>query len=139
VTNYYGAASPLASWDTAIAVSDTTSDPFTGVPPHAAPQAGTCTFYFYSAGTGGSVGAPTEATPVTYLTPVINSGGTWAFMMSSTKAAGTSGYAIASCGFLNGYGYAELVDNANGLGNWQVMAGYLAKIYMQTTNTPGAY
>ena len=136
VTNYKAgaAAGALSNWDTAIEVSNVTSDPFSPAPanpPHAAPQNGTCTFYYYSAGTGGSITAPKEATYSMTTTPVVNSGGEFAFMLSNPTygAPGlVGGYAIAVCGFLDGAGYAELVDNANGLGNWQVMAGYLATV-----------
>jgi hypothetical protein len=50
-------------------------------------------------------------------------------MLSGTTAKGLGGgYAIAVCNFLNGTGYAEVVDNANGLGNWGVMGSYLAYV-----------
>jgi hypothetical protein len=97
------------------------------------PQNGSCTFSFYSAGTSTTVGTAAEATPITFTTPVVLSGGNYAFMLSGTPAHGlTGGYAVAVCNFLNGAGYAEMVDNANGLGNWQVMAGYLAEVYTGT-------
>lgn len=65
------------------------------------------------------------------------SGGIGTFFLSDTPppgGTGTSakgvpgGYAIAVCNFLNGTGYAQIVDNANGLGNWGVMGSYLAYV-----------
>jgi hypothetical protein len=129
VTNYYSAGGgPMASFDTAIEVANTTSDPFTA-PMHATPQNGSCTFYFYNAGTAAAVGTAKEATPITYTTPVVLSGGIYGFMMSWVAPGFTGGYAIGICNFLDGYGYAQIVDNANGLGNWQVMSSYLANVY----------
>ena len=130
---YTPGVGPLGSWDTAMEVANMTSVPFpTTSGLYTLPQNGACTFSFYSAGTSTTVGTAKEAVPVTWTTPVILSGGNYAFMLSATPAAGlTGGYAVAVCDFLNGGGYAELVDNANGLGNWQVMAGYLAEVYYQ--------
>jgi hypothetical protein len=132
ITNFVGPGlGPLGNWDTAMEVANMTSLPFASTSAlYTMPQNGSCTFSFYSAGTSTTVGTATEATPVTWTTPVVLSGGNYAFMLSATPAHGlTGGYAVAVCNFLNGGGYAELVDNANGLGNWQVMAGYLAQVY----------
>ena len=132
VTNYFApGAVALTSWDTAIEVANTTSSPFASSSAfYTAPQNGSCTFDFYSAGTAASIGTPKEAAPITYTTPVVLSGGTYSFLLSQTPAATlVGGYGIAVCNFLAGYGFAETVDNANGLGNWQVMSGYLAQVY----------
>jgi hypothetical protein len=128
VTNYNGGAAlgPLGNWDTALEIANATSIPLT-FPFSTPPQNGTCTFYFYSAGTASTIGTATQATPaVTYTTPFILSGGNYSFMVSSQAPGLLGGYAWVNCNFLYAAGYAELVDNANGLGNWQVMAGYLA-------------
>jgi len=124
VTNYTGAG-VLGNWDTSMQVANMTSQPGNT---SAIPQNGSCTFSFYNAGTSTAVGTAKEATPAaTYTTPVVLSGGIYAFMLSSTPAVGLpGGYAIAICNFQWGSGWAAQVDNANGLGNWQVMAGYLA-------------
>jgi len=141
VTNYVGGTTPtnpaIANWDTAIQVANTTSDPFTynsvysdaPVPAGATPQDGACTFYVYAAGTASAPRAtPTTATPITFTTPVVLSGGITAFMLSTTAAKGTTGgYAIAVCNFQNAVGYAETVDNA-GIGDWGVMSSYLAYV-----------
>jgi hypothetical protein len=133
VTNYNGGTTggPLGNWDTAMEVANTTSDPFGG--PNfggAIPQDGSCTFYVYDAGTAAAARAtPTTATPITFMTPVLLSGGDYAFMLSTTSAAGVvGGYAIAICNFQNAVGYAALVDNANGLGTWEAYSNYLAYV-----------
>jgi hypothetical protein len=121
VTNYYVPnAGALASWDTAIFISNTSMDPF-----GTASESGKCTFYFYSRGAGESG----TYTPVKYTTPTIAAGGTNCFMVSNTPAAGvTAGYAIAVCNFRNAHGAAYVVDNANGLGNWQLAASMPALV-----------
>jgi len=140
VTNYLGGGtSQIANWDTAIGVSNTTSDPFTYnslyttddsyYPAGATPQDGSCTFYIYGAGTASAPRAtPTTANAITFTTPVVLSGGNYSFMLSGTKAAGfLGGYAIAVCNFQNAVGYEETVDNA-GIGDWGVMGSYLAYV-----------
>jgi len=130
VTNYNGGASggTMGNWDTALEVANMTSQPYPSTSNlYVIPQNGACTFSFYNAGTSTTIGTATQASPISFTTPVVKSGGNYAFMLSSTPAAGlTGGYAYAICNFLWGGGYAELVNNANGLGNWGVMAGYLA-------------
>jgi hypothetical protein len=129
VTNYNGGAAlgALGNWDTAIEVANASTIP-SSFPISTPPQNGTCTFYFYNAGTAPTYTAPSAAATAIppYITPFILSGGNYSFMLSSVAPGLSGGYAWANCGFLYGAGYAELVDNANGLGNWQVMAGYLA-------------
>jgi len=128
VTNYDGgpAQGPLGNWDTAIEVANMSSIPpaslFSTIPTN-----GACTFSFYNAGTSKTVGTATQATPLaTYTTPVILSGGEYAFMLSSVAPGFAAGYAWAVCNFLVGEGYAAIADNANGLGNWELFANYLA-------------
>jgi len=133
VTNYNGGTSggPLGNWDTAIEVANTTSDPFGGIDMGGAvPQDGACTFYVYHAGTGAVARqAPDTATPITWMTPVVLTGGDYAFMLSTTPAVGVEGgYAIAVCNFQNAVGYAGIVDNANGLGTWDAYSNYLAYV-----------
>jgi len=149
VTNYTGGGtSAEANWDTAIGVSNTTSDPFnysspddgTPVPSGATPQDGSCTFYIYGAGTASAPRAtPTTATPIIFTTPVVLSGGNYSFFLSWTKAAGfLGGYAIAVCNFQNAVGYEETVDNA-GIGNWEVMGSYLAYVIPNPYYEPRSY
>jgi len=151
VTNYVGGGTlQIANWDTAIQVANTTSDPFnynseyldgaSYIPAGATPQDGSCTFYVYAAGTASAPRAtPTTATPITFSTPVVLSGGITAFMLSTTKAAGLpGGYAIAICNFQNAVGYAETVDNA-GIGDWGVMSSYLAYVIPNPYYEPRSY
>jgi len=130
ITNYSSGPSggALGNWDTGIVVSNTSSDPYTELFGGAIPTAGTCAFYAY-ASTTGSLTPAIDATPVaTWNTNPVYTGGVSAFMLSQTAARGLAGgYAIAVCNFLNGTGYAELVDNA-GIGNWEVMGSYLAYV-----------
>jgi len=134
VTNYNSGSGALGNWDTGIVVANTSSDPYQytnifGTYLGAIPTAGTCTFYVYGATTG-SLTPTTDAAPVTtFTTPPVYTGGVDSFLLSSTSAKGLpAGYAIASCNFLNGTGYALIADNANGLGNWGVMGNYLAYV-----------
>jgi hypothetical protein len=139
VTNYTGSGT-LGNWDTGIVVSNTSSDPYG--PPSvnaegvlyspgfgAIPTAGTCAFSVYASNSG-TLTPTVDATPVaTFNTAPVYTGGVDAFMLSQTSAKGVGGaYAIAVCNFLNGTGYAQVVDNANGLGNWGVMGSYLAYV-----------
>jgi len=124
----------LANWDTAIEVANPTSLPysFVSIRP-VSPQKGSCTFYYYSAGTATSPGPGTQAAPIVppTTTPYLNSGGIFAFMLSNGLygAPGlVGGYAVATCGFQYAVGYGAIVENANGLGNWDLYANYLAGI-----------
>ena len=141
VTNYIGGsgAGAIGNWDTALEVANTTSDPFGGPDfGGATPQDGSCSFYVYAAGTG-SRAKPAPATPITFTTPVVLSGGTWSFMLSTTPAAGLlGGYAIANCNFSNAVGYAETVDNA-GLGDWGVIGSYLPYVIPNPYLEPRTY
>ena len=138
ITNLNGgtAAGPLGNWDTAIEVANTTSDPF-GRQDYggAIPQDGSCTFYVYAAGTAPAGVSATSvatvtATPIAFTRNVILSGGVDFFFLSQTNAAGVgNGYMIATCNFLDGVGFAAVIDNANGLpGNWGIYASYLAYV-----------
>jgi hypothetical protein len=89
---------------------------------------GACNFYFYGAGSSATAVKAVAATPITYTTPYILSGGDYAFLLSSAAPKFPGGYAIAVCNFLDGAGYGAILDNANGLGNWQLYANYLAQV-----------
>jgi len=129
VTNYTSSGGTLGNWDTGIVVSNTSSDPYTPEFGGAYPTAGTCAFSVY-ASTSGSLTSSADAAPfATFNTPPVWTGGVDAFLLSQTSAKGVvGGYAIAVCNFLNGTGYAQVVDNANGLGSWGVMGSYLAYV-----------
>jgi hypothetical protein len=129
VTNYTSSSGTLGNWDTGIVVSNTSSDPYTEDFGGAIPTAGTCAFSVYASTTGSLTPSADAAPWATFNTAPVYTGGIDAFLLSQTSAKGlVGGYAIAVCNFLNGTGYAQVVDNANGLGNWGVMGSYLAYV-----------
>lgn len=103
-----------AGFDTGLAISNTTQDPFgtTG-------QNGACTLNWYQAGAGGTNPAPTTTTSV-------GSGTTYTTLASATTNAGTNftGYMIAVCNFQYGHGYAAITD----VGARGIFASYLALV-----------
>jgi hypothetical protein len=107
VTNQLG-------FDTGLAISNTSTDPFGSL--GATPQAGTCTLNFYGNG------APT---PSNVTTANIPSGTVYAAPLSSV-AAGFQGYMIAQCQFQFAHGFAFITD---GVGvNGGLSQGYLAGV-----------
>jgi len=107
VTNQLG-------FDTGIAISNTSSDPFgtNG----ATAQAGTCSLNFYGSG------APS---PANVTTPNVPTGTTYTQVLSGV-AAGFQGYLIAQCNFQYAHGFAFITD---GVGvNGGLSQGYLAGI-----------
>jgi hypothetical protein len=111
VTNQLG-------FDTGIAVSNTSTDPFGSN--GATPQAGTCTLYFYGAGapTPNSVATPSVPSATVYTNTI------------SALAPGFQGYLIASCNFQFAHGFAFIED---GLGTGAgITMGYLAGVIPDT-------
>jgi len=110
-------------YDTGIAIANTTTDPF--VAGGAVAQAGACTLYGYPTTTPS---APAVGTAVTYTTPSVPSGATWAQAISTISAftGGFSGYIIAICGFQNGHGFAQISDFLGT--NGAVSQGYKALV-----------
>jgi len=107
VTNQLG-------FDTGIAISNTSTDPF-GTR-GATAQAGTCTLNFYGAG------APS---PANVTTPNVPTGTTYTQVLSGV-AAGFQGYVIAQCSFQYAHGFAFIT---NGVGaNGGLSQGYLAGV-----------
>jgi len=116
----YPYVTDVASYDTGLAVANTTLDPFdvtpgTGgipagfpnLPPTygrgtAVPQTGDCYFYIYS---GGALSA-------TYDTGAIIPGSVDAFYLSAVAPGTTGAYAIAVCEFQNAHGFAEIQFDA---------------------------
>jgi hypothetical protein len=101
-------------FDTGLAISNTSTDPFGGA--GATAQAGTCTLNFYGAG------APS---PSNVVTPTVPSGTTYVNMLSMV-APGFQGYIIAQCAFQYAYGFAFITDGVGANGG--LSDGYLAGI-----------
>jgi hypothetical protein len=111
VTNQLG-------FDTGLAISNTSTDPFGSN--GATAQSGTCTLNFYGAG------APS---PANVTTANIPSGTTFTQVLSGV-AAGFQGYIIAQCQFQFAHGFAFVT---NGVGaNGGLSQGYLAGVIPDT-------
>jgi hypothetical protein len=96
-----------AGFDTGIAISNTSTDPF-----GTTPQAGTCQLNFYGA-----------SAPAAITTGNIASGTSFTGL-ASTSAPGFQGYVIALCNFQYAHGFAFVSD----LGARNLAMGYLALI-----------
>lgn len=112
----------IPGWDTGIAISNTTADPF-GTPS----QSGTCTLNFY--------GTPSNSTQTSSS---IAAGAQLLFAMSQGNAAqnitaltGFTGYLIARCNFQFAHGYAFISD----LGVNRFAQGYIALVIGSGLNT----
>jgi hypothetical protein len=101
-----------AGFDTGIAISNTSSDPF-GSPN----QNGTCQLNWY--GTGPAAGTATT-------TSSIAAGSSYANLVSSL-APGFQGYMIAICNFQFGHGFAFITDGYGQPGKG-LSQGYLANV-----------
>jgi hypothetical protein len=111
-------ATTAAGYNTGIAISNTTTDPFTGNPASAVKQNGTITFYFYPQ-TGAKFQYPaaggTLAVGGGLTAGVLNSGGLYTVLLSELLAAANapadfSGYIVAVCTFTNGHGQYFITD-----------------------------
>jgi hypothetical protein len=109
----------ITGWDTGIAISNTSKDPF-----GTDPQEGTCTLYFY--------GVPSDSNQTT----TVNIAGGQQLLMTlsgGNSAQGLSavpnftGYVIARCNFQYAHGYAFISD----LGANKFAQGYIALVISQ--------
>ena len=113
-----------AGFDTGIAISNTSRDPFSGNTGRV--QAGTCTINYYGATTGGP--APSAQT----TNADVAAGSTLAFVLSSggglgvTGTPGFQGYIIAQCRFQYAHGFAFITDGP--IGQARVAEGYIALV-----------
>lgn len=115
--------SNLAGFDTGIAISNTSRDPFGTIP-----QPGTCTLNFYGTAepapmTTNIISAAVNIPPYTNLV--------------STLAPGFQGYMIAQCRFQYAHGFAFITDGFTGPGRG-LSQGYLALIIPDPTANAGA-
>lgn len=120
-----------SSFDTGIAIANTSQDPFDYADPlkygtHPREQKGACRIYYY-----GKTGASDPA-PAVAVTPVINGGSTFAWSLYGGRQDTTPkipaarefiGYIIAVCDFQYGHGYGYITD----LGG-QNAQGYVALV-----------
>jgi hypothetical protein len=107
VTNQLG-------FDTGLAISNTSTDPFGGA--GATAQAGSCTLNFYGAG------APS---PSNVTSPNVPSGTTFTQVLSGV-APGFQGYMIAQCAFQFAHGFAFITNGVGPTGG--LSQGYLAGV-----------
>jgi len=114
----------VAGFDTGIAISNTSRDPFSGNAGRV--QNGTCTINYY----GGVAGGPAPAADTT--TNPVNAGEQLLFVLSSGGANGIDavpgfqGYIIATCRFQYAHGFAFITDGP--IGQARVAEGYLALV-----------
>ncbi len=97
----------LAGFDTGVAISNTSTDPFGTVP-----QAGACKLNWYG------IAAPAQTT-----TPVVATASLYANLVS-TLAPAFEGYMIAQCAFQYAHGFAFVSD----FGAQKLAMGYLALV-----------
>ncbi|MDX1980592.1 MAG: hypothetical protein SFV51_10010 [Bryobacteraceae bacterium] len=124
-----------AGFDTGVAISNTSSDPF-----GTAQQSGNCELNYYGGTTGGGA-APSKQT----TSSPVQSGQVAAFTLSSggtngiAATPGFQGYMIATCQFRYAHGFAFISD----VGAQRLSHGYLALIIQESgglfrdVNTPG--
>jgi hypothetical protein len=114
----------VAGFDTGIAISNTSRDPFGGNAGRV--QNGTCTINYYGAVAGGPApAADTTTNPVNageQLLFVLSSGGT----NGIDAVPGFQGYIIATCRFQYAHGFAFITDGP--IGQARVAEGYLALV-----------
>ncbi len=109
-----------AGFDTGMAISNTSADPF-----GTSPQSGNCELNYYGGTTGGGA-APSKQTTTT----VVQGGQHMAFTLSSggtngiAATPGFQGYIIATCQFRYAHGFAFISD----IGAQRLSHGYLALI-----------
>ena len=103
-----------AGYDTGLAVSNTSQDPFGTITQH-----GTCALNFFN-------GSTTPPPPATFTTADVPAGTVYANLLSIV-APGFQGYIIAVCDFQYAHGYAFLLGGTPGSPN-QVAQGYIALI-----------
>jgi hypothetical protein len=96
-----------SGFDTGLAISNTTTDPFS-----TRPQNGSCTLNFFGASAPPAVNTGNIATGTTFTT------------LASTSAAGFQGYMIAVCQFQLAHGFAFISD----IGARNLAMGYLALV-----------
>ena len=110
-----------AGFDTGIAISNTSQDPF-----GTTPQTGTCALNWYMAGTAGT-------NPAVTTTASIPGGTSYTTLVSATTNGGANftGYMFAICNFQGAHGYAAITD----VGARGIFSSYLALVVPTGTGT----
>lgn len=114
-----------AGFDTGIAISNTSRDPFANQ--NTRLQAGTCTLNYYGGTTGGGAAPAAQTTNAN-----VEAGAQALFVLSSggnlgiAATPGFQGYIIAQCRFQYGHGFAFITDGP--IGQARVAEGYLALV-----------
>ncbi|MBI3682395.1 MAG: hypothetical protein HY235_18605 [Acidobacteria bacterium] len=109
-----------AGFDSGIAISNTSADPF-----GTSPQSGNCTLNYYGGTTGGGAAPSAQTT-----TSPLNGGQTMTASLSSggtngiAATPGFQGYVIAQCNFRYAHGFAFISD----VGSQKLAEGYLALV-----------
>jgi large repetitive protein len=106
-----------AGFDTGLAISNTSTDPF-----GTAAQQGPCTLNFFGSNAPAAVTTPTVASGTSYTT------------LASSVAPNFLGYVIAVCNFQYGHGFAFVSD----VGARNLAMGYLALIIPDPARNNGA-
>jgi len=114
-----------AGFDTGIAISNTSRDPFANQ--NTRLQAGTCTLNYYGGTTGGGAAPAAQTSNAAVdagaqLTFVLSSGGN----LGIAATPGFQGYIIAQCRFQYAHGFAFITDGP--IGQARVAEGYLALV-----------
>ena len=114
----------VAGFDTGLAISNTSRDPF--AEPNRRLQSGNCTLHFYGSDTNG-VRPPSQRTtrpvePGETLTMVLSTGGGFGLL----GVPNFQGYLMAQCDFQFAHGFAFLTDGP--IGAARVAEGYLALV-----------
>jgi hypothetical protein len=120
------------TFDTGVAIANTSMDPFT---PATLGQSGAITFYGYAQFPSGG----TAPAPITFTTPVIEAGNTFAGTASGTLTgfAGFRGYVIAVCQFQFAHGFA-FITGTYGSSAPVVAEGYMALVIPDPSVVGGA-
>jgi hypothetical protein len=124
-----------SNFDTGIAISNTSKDPFSS--PNDRLQSGRCTLNYYGKMANGDVVTASEQTD-----RVIDAGDHATVLLSGGGTHGLKGqpnfqgYIIAQCGFLYGHGFAFITDGP--VGQARVAEGYLALVLDGSTIVRGS-
>jgi len=122
-------------FDTSIQIANTTANALAfGTGNGASAQNGTCqlTFYPTDLTTQTATSAGNNGTVVQATTPIINSGGVYSFLQSTSTFANQSGYMYAVCRFLDAHGFSFVI---NGNTTTATISQGLLALVIQNENT----